>query len=68
MNDTYMGGTKATMDWSSFNWWGLFLLMMGVAWLGEEVGWWTFNWSMVGPLALVFAGVMLFIGRAGRHK
>lgn len=63
MNDTYMGSTKAGMDWSSFNWWGLFLLMMGVAWLGEEVGWWTFNWSMVGPLALVFAGLMLFIGR-----
>ena len=63
MNDNYLGGTKATMDWSSFNWWGLFLLMMGVAWLGEEVGWWTFNWSMVGPLALVFAGIMLFIGR-----
>jgi hypothetical protein len=63
MNDNYLGGTKATMDWSSFNWWGLFLLMMGVAWLGEEVGWWTFNWSMVGPLALVFAGLMLFIGR-----
>lgn len=63
MNDTYLGGTKTGMDWSSFNWWGLFLLMMGVAWLGEEVGWWTFNWSMVGPLALVFAGLMLFIGR-----
>jgi membrane-bound ClpP family serine protease len=66
MNDTYMGSTKTGMDWSSFNWWGLFLLMMGVAWLGEEVGWWTFNWSMVGPLALVFAGLMLFIGRGGR--
>ena len=63
MNDTYMGGTKAAMDWSSFNWWGLFLLLMGVAWLGEEVGWWTFNWSMVGPLALIFSGVMVFISR-----
>lgn len=64
MNDTYLGGgTKTAMDWSSFNWWGLFLLLMGVAWLGEEVGWWTFNWSMVGPLALVFAGFMLFLGR-----
>lgn len=63
MNDTYLGGAKTTMDWSSYNWWGLFLLLMGVAWLGETMSWWTFNWSMVGPLALVFAGFMLFIGR-----
>ena len=64
MNDTYMGTGKATMDWSSFNWFGLFFLLLGVAWLGDNMAWWTFNWSMVGPLALIFAGIMVFIGRS----
>jgi hypothetical protein len=64
MNDTYMGaGTTRTMDWTSFNWFGLFFLLLGVAWLGDNMAWWAFNWSMVGPLALIFAGVMLFISR-----
>lgn len=63
MNDTYMGTTRAAMDWSSFNWFGLFFLLLGVAWLGENMQWWTFNWSMVGPLALIFSGVMVFVGR-----
>jgi len=39
MYDTTMGGTRATLDWTSF------------------------NWSMVGPLALIFSGVMVFISR-----
>ena len=64
MNDSYLGGggTK-TMDWASFNWWGLFLLLVGIAWLGDSMGWWRFDWSMVGPLTLVFAGIMIFVGR-----
>jgi hypothetical protein len=63
MNDTYMGTTRSAMDWASFNWFGLFFLLLGVAWLGENMDWWTFNWSMVGPLALIFSGIMVFIGR-----
>jgi hypothetical protein len=64
MNDTYMGGTKTGFDWAAFNWWGLFLLMLGVAWLGDTMHWWTFNWTMVGPLALIFAGFMVLVGRS----
>lgn len=64
MNDTYLGGTtKGAMDWTSFNWFGLFFLLLGVAWLGDNMAWWTFNWSIVGPLALIFSGIMVFIGR-----
>lgn len=63
MNDTYMGTGTRTMDWTSFNWFGLFFLLLGVAWLGDNMGWWAFNWSMVGPLALIFAGAMVFISR-----
>lgn len=63
MNDSYMGGARPTLDWSSFNWFGLFFLLLGIAWLGDNMDWWAFNWSMVGPLALIFAGVMVFISR-----
>lgn len=64
MNDTYLGaGTARGFDWSTVNWWGLFLLMLGVAWLGDTMNWWTFEWSMVGPLALVFSGFIILFGR-----
>jgi hypothetical protein len=53
-------------DLSSFNWWGLFILLIGVAWLGDNMNWWTFEWSMVGPIALIFAGVMVVFGRKHR--
>ncbi len=55
--------TSPRYDWGSFNWWGLFLLMIGVAWLGDEMGWFAFDWSMMGPLALVFAGAMAIFTR-----
>ncbi len=63
MNDTYMGGGNRTFDWSTVNWWGLFLLLLGMAWLGDTMNWWSFEWSMVGPLALVFAGFIILFGR-----
>lgn len=63
MNDTYMGAGTRTFDWSSVNWWGLFLLLLGVAWLGDTMSWWAFQWSMVGPLALVFSGFIVLFGR-----
>lgn len=50
-----------SMDWAAFNWWGLFFLIIGVLWLSEEMGWFAFDWSMMGPLALVFAGIMAFL-------
>ena len=66
MNDTYMGtGTPRTLDWASFNWFGLFFLLLGIVWLGNTMRWWTFDWSLLGPIALVFCGLLLFI-RGGR--
>lgn len=63
MNDAYLGGSKNSVDWTQFNWWGLFLLLIGVAWLGDTMRWWTFQWEMLGPLALVFSGLLLFVSR-----
>ena len=60
------GSGQRTFDLSNFNWFGLFFLLLGVAWLGDNMDWWTFQWSMVGPLALVFAGIMVLLG--GRHR
>jgi hypothetical protein len=55
----YLGSSGASFDWASVNWWGLFIVVLGVAWLGDNMKWWHFEWSMVGPIALVFAGVMM---------
>jgi len=52
---------RTTMDWMAFNWWGLFFLIIGVLWMADEMAWFTFNWSMMGPIALVFAGIMAFL-------
>lgn len=60
------GTTEREFDLANINWWGLFLLLIGVAWLGDTMGWWTFNWSMMGPLTLVFAGVMILFTRRSR--
>lgn len=59
--------TTGTFDWSSFNWWGLFILIIGVLWLGDEMGWFNFDWSMMAPIALVFAGIMAFIPKRRGH-
>lgn len=56
-------GTRASYDWTSFNWWGLFILVIGVLWLGDEMGWFNFKWEMMAPLSLVFAGIMAFMPR-----
>jgi hypothetical protein len=59
-------GTRSGLDWTSFNWWGLFMVLIGILWLGDGMGWFKFNWSMMAPIALVFAGVMALIPRR-RH-
>ena len=58
-----MGTERRTFDWSSCNWFGLFFLMLGVVWLGDAMKWWTFNWSLLGPIALVFCGALLLVSR-----
>lgn len=52
---------RSGFDWAGFNWWGLFFLIIGILWLADEMDWFTFDWSMMGPLALVFAGIMAFM-------
>lgn len=52
---------RAGFDWASFNWWGLFILIIGVLWLGDEMSWFNFKWEMMAPLSLVFAGIMAFM-------
>lgn len=56
-------GTRGSFDWAGFNWWGLFFLIIGVIWLGDEMDWFSFDWSMMAPLSLVFAGIMAFLPR-----
>jgi cell wall-active antibiotic response 4TMS protein YvqF len=70
MNDDprYVGatGTATPFEWSNFNPWGLFVVVLGVGWLGNQMGWFAFDWSAVGPLALIFAGLMMVFQRRGR--
>ncbi len=63
----YLGSAKPAFDWANINWWGLFIVVLGVAWLGDNMKWWVFNWSMVGPIALVFAGVMMLFTQQKRR-
>ena len=51
--------------------WGILLLVLGVAWLASNFGfsiwhhWWGFSWDIAIPLMLILAGVaFLFGGRA----
>lgn len=51
--------------------WGILLLVLGVAWLASNFGfsiwhnWWGFSWDVAIPLVLILAGVaFLFGGRA----
>lgn len=47
--------------------WGLFLLFLGVGWLGGEMGWWDFRWSLAGPVAIIIVGLgMLLAWSRGR--
>ena len=55
--------TTGSFDWANFNWWGLFILAVGVLWMGDEMGWFTVKWSLTPPIVLVFAGIMAFMPR-----
>lgn len=55
------------IDLSSFNWWGLFLALVGILWLSDKQGWIKFDWSLIAPIALVFAGIMAFMPRRRGH-
>lgn len=46
-----------------FNVWGLFLVIFGVWWFLGETERVPFEWSWVGPLAIVAVGVSMMLGR-----
>lgn len=51
------------------SWFGLVLVLLGVAWLGGMLGWWRFNWSWAGPIALIAVGLCMTFGRRRwRHR
>lgn len=40
---------------------GGFIIMMGVSWLGHDLGWWSFTLPWF-PLAVTLAGIAMVIG------
>jgi len=66
MNDLRPVGARQTVDWASFNWWGLLMVIVGALWIADMEHWLTFNWDIIPPLILVFAGIMAFMPR--RHS
>jgi hypothetical protein len=65
MDGDLFGGRTQTKgyDWAGFNWWGLFILIIGVLWLADEMDWFAVEWKLMAPFALVFAGIMAFVPR-----
>lgn len=45
---------------------GIFILAMGVSWLGNDIGWWKFNLPWF-PLAIVLLGIAMIIGWSRRE-
>ncbi|HKZ19307.1 MAG TPA: hypothetical protein VJQ57_04290 [Acidimicrobiia bacterium] len=50
---------------------GLVYLIIGLVFLAETAGWWTFQWSdlrLIGPLALVLIGLAVLVGTMTRKN
>lgn len=45
---------------------GIFILAIGVSWLGHDMGWWTFTLPWF-PLAVVLVGLAILFGWARRE-
>jgi apolipoprotein N-acyltransferase len=65
--DLRPAGARQSVDLSAFYWWGLFMVIVGLLWLADKQGWLKFDWSIIAPLALVFAGIMAFMPRRRSH-
>jgi hypothetical protein len=65
--DGPMGTDREEFSLRDVNWMGLFLVVLGVLWLGGMMGWIRFDWRWAGPLALIAVGCMMLLGR-GRHR
>ncbi|MEA3203406.1 MAG: hypothetical protein QOI63_1081 [Thermoplasmata archaeon] len=50
------------------NWLGLFLIVLGVGWLGGLMGWFRFDWRWAGPFALIAVGCGMLFGRQRRRR
>jgi uncharacterized membrane protein len=46
---------------------GLFLLVIGLGWLGSDLGWWNFDipWA---PLVLILFAISLIVGWGWRYR
>jgi hypothetical protein len=44
-----------------FPFWALFALLLGVAWLGREVGWWQFETRWIFPILFIAIGAAAII-------
>ncbi len=53
-------------SWRDFNWWGLFLVLLGLGWLGGMLNWFEFNWAWAGAIAIIIVGLGMMFGRR-RH-
>lgn len=50
---------------------GAIYLVIGAAFLAEALGWWALQWAdfcLLGPLALVVAGIAVIVGSLGRRE
>jgi hypothetical protein len=50
---------------------GFIYLIIGLVFLAEAFGWWTFQWSdlrLIGPLALIVVGLAVLIGTMTRKS
>jgi hypothetical protein len=45
---------------------GAFVLVLGVNWLGHDMGWWSFSLPWI-PLLVILAGIAIIL-RAGRRE
>jgi hypothetical protein len=69
-HDDHWGRHRGRHGWGprAFPVWGLFILVLGIGWLGGETGWWRFDWSWAGPLALIFVGLSMVVSWGMRRS
>ena len=51
-----------------FPWFALFLLTLGVLWLGREAGWWAFETKWILPILLICLGAAAIINWATHRR
>lgn len=51
-----------------FPWFALFLLALGVLWLGREAGWWAFETKWILPVLLICIGVAAIMNWATHRR